>query len=156
MTIESEIGDILRKRKMTVAVAESCTGGLISNRITNSSGSSEYFVMGIVAYSNKTKENILGLSPVLLKRYGAVSKQAALKMAEGVRFLAGSDIGLGVTGIAGPAGGTKKKPLGLVYIALTGDKRRTVKKFLFKGSRLDIKLQASSAGLALIKRCASS
>jgi PncC family amidohydrolase len=150
MKIEAKVGKILRERKMTMAVAESCTGGLISSRITDSSGSSKYFLMGIVAYSNKIKENILGVSGRLLKKHGAVSKQIALEMAKGARLLADADIGIGVTGIAGPAGGTKKKPVGLVYIALATDKRQIVKKFRFKGSRQDIKLQASEIALNLI------
>ena len=153
MKIEFEIGNILRKRKMTMAVAESCTGGLISSRITDSSGSSDYFLMGIVAYSDKIKENILGVSPGLLQKYGAVSKQVALEMAKGARLLANTDIGIGVTGIAGPTGETKLKPVGLVYIAITTNKKQMVKKFRFKGSRQDIKLQASEAGLNLMKRC---
>ncbi len=154
MKIEINVGKALRKRDLTLAIAESCTGGLISSRMTDSSGSSDYFAMGIVAYSDKIKENILGVSPVLLQKYGAVSKQVALEMAKGARLLAKTDIGVGVTGIAGPTGGTKKKPVGLVYIALVMDKKRIVKEFHFKGSRWDIKLQASEAGLNLIKRCA--
>lgn len=153
MNIEDEIGRSLRKRKMTIALAESCTGGLISNRITNSSGSSKYFIMGIVAYSNSIKENILGVSHDLLKKDGAVSKRVALAMARGARLLADADIGVGVTGIAGPSGATDKKPIGLVYIALVMDKKSTVKEFHFNGSRQEIKLQASEAGLDLIRRC---
>jgi len=163
MNIEAEVGKILRKRKMTIAVAESCTGGLISSRITDVSGSSGYFLMGIVAYSDKVKENILGVSfrhceaakrPRQSQKYDAVSKQVALEMAKGARFLAGTDIGVGVTGIAGPTGGTEKKPVGLVYIALAMDKKRIVKEFRFKGSRLAIKKQASEAALDLIIKCA--
>ena len=153
MSIEAEVGKVLRNRKMTMAVAESCTGGLISSRITDLSGSSKFFSMGIVAYSNKIKENILGVSPRLLKKNGAVSKEVALEMAKGARLVANTDIGVGVTGVAGPTGGTKKKPVGLVYIAFATDKRRIVKEFRFKGSRQDIKRQASEAGLNLIKRC---
>jgi len=154
MKIELEAGKILRRRRMTIAVAESCTGGLISSRITDSSGSSDYFAMGVIAYSNKIKENILGVRPKSLQKYGAVSKQVALEMAAGVRLLACADIGIGVTGIAGPTGGTKSKPVGLVYIGLVTDKKNTVKKFRFKGSRQEIKLRASQAALNLI--CAHS
>jgi len=150
MKIESKVGEVLRKRQITLAVAESCTGGLISSRITDISGSSKYFKMGLVAYSNLIKENILGVSSSLLQKHGAVSRQVALEMAKGARLLAGTDIGVGVTGIAGPTGGTKKKPVGLVYIALVTDKKRIVKVFRFKGSRQDIKFQASEAALALI------
>ncbi len=150
MKIESEAGKTLRKRGMTLAIAESCTGGLVSSRITDVNGSSDYFVMGIVAYSNKIKENILGVSLNLLQKYGAVSKQVALEMAKGVRILANTDIGMGVTGVAGPTGGTMKKPVGLVYVALVSNKKQIVKEFRFKGSRQKIKLQASEAALKMI------
>ncbi len=154
MEIEAEVGRMLRKRQITMAVAESCTGGIISNRITNVGGSSKYFKMGVVAYSNEIKESLLGVSPRSLQKHGAVSKEVALEMAKGVRLLANTDIGIGVTGIAGPTGGTRSKPVGLVYIALVTNKNRIVKKFKFKGSRKDIKLQASQAALDLI--CAHS
>ena len=150
MKIEAEIGKVLRNRNMTLAVAESCTGGLISNRITDASGSSKYFKMGVVAYSNKIKEDILWIPGSLIRKYGAVSRQVAIEMAEGVRAIADTDIGMGVTGIAGPAGGTESKPIGLVYIALVTGKKRIVKKFKFKGSRQEIKFQASEAALKLI------
>ena len=163
MTSEIAVGKILRKNKKTLAIAESCTGGLISNRITDVSGSSDYFIAGIVAYSNGIKQNVLGVSAKSIQKYGAVSKQVALEMAEGVRFLAGTDIGMGVTGIAGPpahkilncrragaTGGTKSKPVGLVYIALVTDKKRIAREFHFKGSRLKIKSQATEAALQLL------
>ena len=161
MKIEATVGNILKKRKMTMAVAESCTGGLISNRITDVSGSSKYFKMGIVAYSNRIKENLLGVSfrhcerPKGAKqsqKYDAISKEVALAMAKGARLVADTDIGIGATGIAGPTGGTKKKPVGLVYIALVAVKKRIVKEFRFKGSRQDIKFQASQAALDLIRK----
>jgi PncC family amidohydrolase len=150
MKLEAEIGTMLRKRRMTLAVAESCTGGLISDRITNVSGSSDYFMLGVVAYSDKSKENMLGVSGKSIKRYGAVSEQVCLEMAKGARFLANADIGMGVTGIAGPTGGTRPKPVGLVYIALVTNRKYIVKKFRFKGSRRNIKLQASQAALELL------
>jgi len=137
--------------KKTVAIAESCTGGLLSSRITDISGSSRYFMMGVVAYSNRAKEKLLGVSAGSIKIYGAVSKEVALEMAKGVRRLAKTDIGLGVTGIAGPTGGTKSKPVGLVYIALVTNKKKIVKEFRFKGSRQNIKLQASQAALEILK-----
>ena len=150
MNIEAEVGKTLQKRNMTLAVAESCTGGLISNRITDVSGSSKYFKMGVVAYSNKIKEEILWIPGSLIRKYGAVSRQVAIEMAEGVRAIANADIGMGVTGIAGPSGGTEKKPVGLVYIALLIGKKRIVKKFKLKGSRQEIKFQASQVALKLI------
>ena len=138
--------------KKTLAIAESCTGGLLSSRITDVSGSSGYFIMGVVAYSNRAKEILLGVSAKSIKRYGAVSEEVALEMAKGIRRLAKTDIGLSVTGIAGPTGGTKSKPVGLVYIALVAGKKKIVKKFRFKGSRKNIKLQASQAALDVIRR----
>ncbi|MBI5124209.1 MAG: CinA family protein, partial [Candidatus Omnitrophica bacterium] len=117
---------------------------------TDVSGSSKYFKLGIVAYSNESKECILGVSAESIKKYGAVSRQVALEMAKGVKLLADTDIGIGVTGIAGPTGGTRSKPVGLVYIALVTDKKRIVKEFRFKGSRREIKFQASQAALDML------
>lgn len=150
-SLEYVVGKMLAKNRKTLAIAESCTGGLIANRITNVSGSSKYFKMGIVAYSNEAKVNLLGVSKDKIKKYGAVSKQVALDMAKGVKRLSKADVGLGITGIAGPKGATRKKPIGLVYIAVAGDKIKTVKKCLFIGSREEIKLQASIAALNLIR-----
>ncbi len=152
MKVEIVVGQLFRKKRKTLAVAESCTGGLISSRITDSSGSSDYFLMGIVAYSDKAKEDILGVSAGLLRKRGAVSEQVALEMAKGARRLANADIGIGVTGIAGPGGGTKKKPIGLVYVALATNKKRIVKEFRFKGRRQKIKWQASEAALNMLMR----
>lgn len=151
MNYEASVGKILRKKNKTLAVAESCTGGLISDRLTDISGSSGYFLGGIVAYSNKIKQDLLGVSPKSLQKYGAVSSQVAIQMAKGIRLLADSNMGLGITGIAGPGGGTKSKPVGLVYIALVNDRKRIVKRFLFKGSRKKIKSLAADAALGLIK-----
>lgn len=155
-TLESAVGDALRKKRLTIAIAESCTGGLISSRITDVSGSSEYFLAGITAYSNPIKEKVLGVKSGLIKKYGAVSRQVALGMAIGARTLCDSDIGVGVTGIAGPKGDTKSKPVGLVYISLVYGRKRIVKKYNFHGSRQDIKFRASQAALNLIRRCALS
>lgn len=152
MTSEIAVGKILLKKKLTLAVAESCTGGLISNRITNVAGSSDYFLCGIVAYSNGIKERLLGVSGKSIKKYGVVSKQVALEMAKGVRLIVKTDIGIGITGVAGPTGGTKTKPVGLVYIVFAADKKEIVKEFRFKGSRKDIKFQASEAALNLIQQ----
>jgi PncC family amidohydrolase len=150
MQPEIMLGQKLRRGGKTLAVAESCTGGLVSNRITDVSGSSKYFLAGIVCYSNKAKQDILGVSESSIKKYGAVSKQVALEMAEGVKLLSGADMGAGLTGIAGPTGGTKQKKVGLVYIAFVTNGKRIVKKFNFKGSRKRIKLQASEAALILV------
>lgn len=137
----------LKNKKKTLAVAESCTGGLISHKITNVPGSSEYFLGGIIAYSNGVKIKVLGVPRETIKKYGAVSCQTALSMAEGIRRLLKSDIAASVTGIAGPQGGSKKKPKGIVYIALVDVKREKVYKKLFKGSRQSIKNQAANAVL---------
>jgi len=150
--LEDAVAGILAEKKQTIAVAESCTGGLLSNRLTDVSGSSKYFLMGLVAYSNPVKIDGLGVNEKTLKKYGAVSRQVALEMAKGIRVVAGSDIGLGITGIAGPTGGTRSKPVGLVYIALVINKRQVVKEFHFKGSRSEIKFQTSQAALDLIRK----
>ncbi|MCQ9206381.1 MAG: competence/damage-inducible protein A [Omnitrophica bacterium] len=150
-TLEQALGTLLRKKKKTLAVAESCTGGLIANRITNVSGSSAYFKMGAVCYSNEAKACLLGVSREKIKKHGAVSKEIAYDMAKGVKSLSKAHIGAAVTGIAGPAGGTKKKPVGLVYIAIAGNKITMVKKYRFAGSREDIKQLASTATLNLIR-----
>ena len=150
-TLEGSAANILNKKKIKLAIAESCTGGLVANRLTDVSGSSKYFLMGIVAYSNDIKTNILGVSEESIKRYGAVSENVALEMANGIRFLACADIGIGITGIAGPAGATRAKPVGLVYIALTGCGKSIVKEFRFKGSRQEIKFQASQTALDMLR-----
>jgi nicotinamide-nucleotide amidase len=151
-TLEGSLGKALSKRKMTIAIAESCTGGLVANRLTNISGSSDYFLMGTVTYSNRSKIDLLGVSERSLKEFGAVSREVAMEMAKGIKKLARSDIGLGITGIAGPTGGTKKKPVGLVYIAVATARKSIVKEFRFRGLRLDIKLHASQAALDLVRK----
>ncbi len=156
-TLESVVGDQLRRSRKTLAIAESCTGGLISSRITDVPGSSKYLKMGIVAYSNEVKVSRLNVSPALLKRYGAVSRQVAVQMAENIREIANTDYGLGVTGIAGPAGvppkgGTKSKPAGLVYIALATPNNTACLEFNFTGERKVIKFKTSQAALDIIRR----
>lgn len=156
-TLEDAVGALLIMKKKKIAVAESCTGGLISHRLTNVSGSSKYFIRGAIPYANEVKVKYVGVSEESLKRYGAVSRQVALEMARGIRTLMKVDIGLSVTGIAGPTGGTKKKPVGLVYIALSLGKKNIVKEFRFKGSREEIKFRTSQAALDLVRReCAHS
>jgi nicotinamide-nucleotide amidase len=149
--LEFVVGKMLEKKKKTLAVAESCTGGLIASRITDISGSSSYFKMGAVVYSNEAKTKILKIPKDKIKRYGAVSKEVALDMAAGLTRVSGSDIALAVTGIAGPTGATATKPVGLVYIAVTAGKVKTVKECRFTGNRKEIKLQASTAALDLVR-----
>jgi nicotinamide-nucleotide amidase len=151
-TLEGAVGAILIKKKMTIAVAESCTGGLISSRLTDVSGSSKYFIRGAVPYSNDVKVKYVGVSRDSLKKYGAVSRQVALELARGIRTVMDVDIGLGVTGIAGPDGGTAKKPVGLVYVALAKEGGSVVKEFRFSGSRQDVKWHSSQAALDMIRR----
>lgn len=118
MTLEQDLGQYLIDNKLTIATAESCTGGLLSSRLTDVSGSSEYIKLNFVTYSNEAKHNILGVSRDILDNYGAVSEECAQAMAEGLRNITGCDIALCTTGIAGPTGGTKDKPVGLMYISL--------------------------------------
>jgi len=151
-TLESVVGGLLIKKQKTIAVAESCTGGLISNLLTNIPGSSKYTRANVVTYCNKSKEEILGVPAKLITHHGAVSPQVCLAMAKGVRWLADTDIGLAVTGIAGPAGKKKNKPVGLVYIALATKKKGVVKKYFFSGNRTDIKLQTAQRALDMARR----
>lgn len=149
--LEEDIGRLLTHYSLTIAVAESCTGGLIGNLITNVCGSSTYFIGGIVAYDNRVKSEFLKVSAATLKKYGAVSKETAKKMAEGVRKLLVVDMGIAVTGIAGPEGGTKEKPVGTVYVAISCKKEMLAKGFLFKGKRIEIKVQAAENALLMLK-----
>ncbi|MFH1245639.1 MAG: competence/damage-inducible protein A [Candidatus Omnitrophota bacterium] len=151
-TLEEVVARALTTRKKTVAVAESCTGGLVSQRLTNLSGSSRYFLLGLVAYDNKMKESLLNIPSDTLKEFGAVSEETAGLMAEHVRQLANSTLGLGITGIAGPQGATKDKPVGLVYIALATAQKKCCAHFYFHGDRNDIRLRAAQAALEMIRK----
>lgn len=150
--LEAEIGEVLRKKGLTLAVAESCTGGLLGMRITEVPGSSDYFRGGVIAYSNTVKVKVLGVPQEVLVEKGAVSAECAQAMAEGVRSLLGVDLALAITGIAGPTGGTREKPVGLVYIALAGPLGVEVKHHRFPGSRRDVRWAASQAALELLQR----
>lgn len=147
-TLEGEIGGLLRSRNLKLAVAESCTGGLIGHRITNVSGSSDYFLESRVVYGNEAKITGLGVEGKLLKQYGAVSREVAVAMAEGVRKTA--DVSLAVTGIAGPEGGSKQKPIGLTYIALNAGEGSQCEKFVFPHDRVRNKERAAQAALNLL------
>lgn len=149
-SLEKRLGERLREKKLTISVAESCTGGLISHRITNISGSSDYFEQGVITYSNKSKMHLLDVPKLILESFGAVSAESAKAMAEGVRTISKSDLGLAVTGIAGPTGGTMQKPVGLVYIGLSSKKPTRVKEFKFSGSREMIKEQTSNEALQMV------
>mgnify|MGYP002869011808 CR=1 FL=1 len=149
--MEYEIGNILKDKGFTLACAESCTGGLLSNRLTDVAGCSEYFKGAIVAYSNEIKKSMLGVKEETLSIFGAVSEQTALAMAIGIRQLFNTTIGISVTGIAGPSGGTVEKPVGLVYVAVSGPTGDTIKKFNFNGNRAEIKQKVVDAALVLIQ-----
>jgi nicotinamide-nucleotide amidase len=150
--LEEVLGRLLTERKMTIAVAESCTGGLIADRLTNVPGSSVYLERGVVAYSNTAKTAVLGVPEALIRTHGAVSQEVAEAMAEGVRRSAGTDIGIATTGIAGPAGATTEKPLGLVWIGYSDARETIALKFNFGADRLRVKQRASQAALELIRR----
>ncbi len=149
--LEEVVGRLLRSQKKTLAVAESCTGGLLGDRITNVPGSSYYFLQGIVAYSNQAKIDALGVKPAILIQQGAVSSEVAQAMARGIREKAESHYGLGITGIAGPSGGSPQKPVGLVYIALAWENGIEVVKNRFLGNREKIKFQASQIALDMLR-----
>lgn len=146
-TLSSAVGELLQKNKKTLSVAESCTGGLLGHLLTETPGSSRYFLGGVLAYHNKAKTDLLKVDPEILKKAGAVSEATAKQMAKGVRTRFGTDFGISITGIAGPGGGTKKKPVGLVYVALSARNRTICWKFLFFGLRSDIKMQAAKKAL---------
>jgi PncC family amidohydrolase len=148
--IEARIGRILRERRMKIAVAESCTGGLIANRITNIQGASDYFDLGFVTYSNDSKELYLFVPEEVIAEKGAVSSEVAKAMAEGLREATDADIALSVTGVAGPGGGTPEKPIGTVFVGLASKDSTFVNKFLFSGDRISIKEQTSEEALKLV------
>ena len=151
-TLEGVIGYLLTMRNLTLAVAESCTGGLIMDRLTGVPGSSDYFRGGIVAYSNDLKIQILKVPNQTLRKYGAVSKKTAIAMAEGIRKMAGVDLGLSVTGIAGPSGESEQKPVGLVYLGLAGGGKSLWEEHRFLGDRRMIKEQSAQGALDFLRR----
>jgi nicotinamide-nucleotide amidase len=150
-TLEDVIAGILTERKLTIAIAESCTGGLITNRLTDVSGSSDYLERGLVTYSNQAKINLLGVPADVIEKHGAVSEETARLMAEGVRKIAGTDLGLSSTGIAGPTGGSKEKPVGTVYIALADLKQTICRHYSYRWDRKRNKEVFSEAALFLLK-----
>ena len=137
--LSKKIGTLLIKRKATLALAESCTGGAIANAITDVAGASNYFDRAVVTYSNRSKKELLGVKEATLKKFGAVSQETAKAMAAGIRKKSGVTYGIAVTGIAGPSGSTKEKPIGTVYIALATPKKTEVKHFCFRRGRLAFK-----------------
>jgi nicotinamide-nucleotide amidase len=150
--MEEVVGALLKQRRLKLSVAESCTGGLIGARITNIPGSSEYFERGVVTYSNAAKTEMLGVPAALMDRRGAVSREVAEAMAQGVRQAARTDLGLSVTGIAGPGGGTKEKPVGLVYISLSSAQGVKTEEHKFLGNREQIRTKAAQMALDTVRR----
>lgn len=150
--LENIVGSMLTTRHLTLSTAESCSGGLISNRITQVPGSSNYFLGGYVVYGNKVKEDALGVDPYLLRSRGAVSREVAEDMAAKARKAAKSDVALSTTGIAGPSGGSAEKPVGLVYIGIADDQLSQAFEFRFTGDRDGIKKRTSQAALELLRR----
>ena len=149
--LEEVVGDLLRERGLSIAVAESCTGGLLASRLTDVAGSSDYFDRGVVCYSNDAKTEWLGVSPDLLAAHGAVSEPVAQAMADGVRQRARSGVGVGITGIAGPGGGTPEKPVGMVCIAVVTPVQQQVRTFQFIGPREMVKFQSAQAAMNMLR-----
>ena len=152
-TLEAVVVKLLNQRRETLATAESCTGGLIANCITNVPGASEVFLAGYVTYANNAKSDVLNVDPKLIDKHGAVSEPVARVMAEGARTRAASTYGVATTGIAGPNGGTDEKPVGTVYIALASAESETIaKKFFFPTDRETFKQLAAQTALDLLRR----
>jgi len=148
--IESKVGDLLRARGLKLATAESCTGGLVADRITNVPGSSEYFRGGIVAYAYEAKVALLKVSWDTLRAYGAVSKETVIEMARGARVALGADIAISVSGIAGPGGGMPDKPVGTTWIGLSTTEGDWARKYIWDGDRLQNKAYSANGALELL------
>jgi PncC family amidohydrolase len=152
-SLEVVVGDLLNAKGLTIAVAESCTGGLLLSRLTDVPGSSSYVRGGVVAYSNDLKVDLAGVTPALIESFGAVSEPVATTLAEGIRARTGAHIGVGVTGIAGPSGGTPQKPVGTVVVAVVAPEGYArVRTFSFPGVRAQVKFQATQAALDMVRR----
>ncbi len=150
MSLEEQVAQLLIARGLTIATAESCTGGLLGHRLTNVSGSSAYMLGGIIAYSNAIKQRLLNVPEQLLVAQGAVSEPVAVAMAEGVCAVIGAEVGVSITGIAGPSGGTAEKPVGLTYIGLHFDDRTLVHRFVWNGDRAANKEYSAEAALKML------
>jgi PncC family amidohydrolase len=150
MRLEETLGPLLVARRLTLAVAESCTGGLIGHRLTNVPGSSDYFLGGLIAYSYSAKEKLLGVRPETLQNFGAVSEPTAREMARGACRVLGAHLGVAVTGIAGPGGATPDKPVGLTWIALCAPGVERAEHYVWKGDRVANKEASAEAALRLV------
>ncbi len=150
--VDTVVAQLLTEQKLTLAVAESCTGGLITHRLTNIPGSSVFLIAGVIAYAYEAKVIALGVSWETLNKHGAVSEETALAMARGVRERFSTSLGLAVTGIAGPGGATDGKPVGLTYIALESNDDQVVERHVWQGDRVQVKKQSAQAALELLRR----
>ncbi|HEY7697120.1 MAG TPA: nicotinamide-nucleotide amidohydrolase family protein, partial [Vicinamibacteria bacterium] len=150
-SLEEVVGRLLAERSLSLSVAESCTGGLITHRLTEVAGSSRYLERGFVTYSNESKVDLLGVDAGLIRSHGAVSAEVAESMARGARTRAGTDFAIAVTGIAGPSGGTAEKPVGLVFIAVCDESACLVRRFLFPGNRVLVKRWSAQMALDLLR-----
>ncbi|MHB9094763.1 MAG: competence/damage-inducible protein A [Eubacteriales bacterium] len=151
-SLEKVVAGLLKKHGLTISTAESCTGGMIAQRLTNIPGVSDNFMYGVVSYSNEAKTGLLGVPPEIIEKHGAVSEETAIEMVKGVRQSCGTDLAVSVTGIAGPSGGTPEKPVGLVYIGFSDRDTTIVQRFLFTGDREVIRWQTANAALNMLRR----
>jgi nicotinamide-nucleotide amidase len=151
-SLEEVVGMYLVMRQKTVAVAESCSGGLLAERLTRNSGSSNFFLGGAICYCNALKTSLAGVPTTLIEEHGAVSQPVAQAMAEGIRARTGASLGVGITGIAGPTGGSREKPVGLVFIGLADERGTQVREFRFPGNRERVRLWATQMALEMIRR----
>jgi len=150
-SLEEKVGELLNARRLTLAVAESCTGGLVGHRLTNVPGSSAYFLGGVIAYSNEAKAQLLGVSRATLTDFGAVSAETAREMARGARRALGADVGVSVTGIAGPGGALPGKPVGLTWIACAAQNFERAERYVWEDDRITNKEKSAEAALRLVK-----
>lgn len=147
----NDIARSLIKKKLSLSICESCTGGMLGSIITSEPGSSKYFCGGVIAYSDEVKQRVVGVRQATLRKYGAVSAEVAREMAQGVLKRFKADISISITGIAGPTGGTKKKPVGLVYLCVATRQHAAVENRMFKGNRNQIRKEACTKVLRLLK-----
>ncbi len=150
LLMEERVGRLLTEQKLSIAVAESCTGGLVTHHLTNVPGSSVFLIGSVVAYAYEAKVSMLGVTWETLNQFGAVSQETALAMAHGARTRLGADLGLAITGIAGPSGGMPGKPVGLTYLALVASDSKAVQRHVWNGNRLENKEQTAQAALKMV------
>lgn len=148
--LEQAIGTLLRTRSLKLATAESCTGGLVADHITNVPGSSDYFLGGVICYSNEAKVSLLHVSSETLRLHGAVSRETVIEMARGVRTVLGVDMGISVSGVAGPGGGSTDNPVGTTWIGLSAPEGEWTRKFAWRGDRRSNKLSSTQAALQFV------